>query len=412
MNNILYINTVDYPNNAVAKIINNLRNGLKNTEWDSVFAVGRHSNSGTSDIRIGNILDMYSHTILSRLFDSEGRHSINATNNFIKDLERRNIDLIHIHNLHGHYINYPILFEWIIKNNIPTIITLHDCWLITGHCATYYHNSCCPPQHCLNCSKHNDEYPNSWLPDCITRNRYKNIILKQKIFSYNNLHFVAVSEWLKNQVLKTGLTNNISVIPNGVDTTIFNPPEHKIKSDIFKILFITNNWESWKKLDSVIEFSKILRDDESISIVGNVYGRRLPKRINYIKNISNQQEVKKLYWSHDLFISPSAAETFGMTTAEAMACGLPVIVNNSAGLPELVTEYSGLITDTSKPRQLREAVDYIRTNYKSFSPYKHFTSRYSADIMCQNYINLYNQIKNYEKHLAVRNKSITFAHEK
>ena len=75
MNNILYINTVDYPNNAVAKIINNLRNGLKNTEWDSVFAVGRHSNSGTSDIRIGNILDMYSHTILSRLFDSEGRHS-------------------------------------------------------------------------------------------------------------------------------------------------------------------------------------------------------------------------------------------------------------------------------------------------------------------------------------------------
>ena len=147
----------------------------------------------------------------------------------------------------------------------------------------------------------------------------------------------------------------------------------------------------------MLNFAKTLHNDETITLVGNVYGKQLPHNITHIKNISNQEELVNLYRSHDLFISPSEAETFGMTTAEAMACSLPAIVNNSAGLPELVTEYSGLITDTSNPRQLREAVDCIRTNYKSFSPYKHFTSRYSADIMCQNYINLYNQIKNSEK---------------
>lgn len=394
MSNILYINTVDYPSNAIAKVIDNLRAGLKDTNRNSIFAVGRHGDGGSADIAIGNSFDMVSHTIFSRLFDSEGRHSINATKRFINCVEKQNIELIHIHNLHGHYINYPILFEWIKNNNIPTIITLHDCWLLTGHCATYHHNGCSVPLQCKNCTKHNNEYPNSWISNRITKNRYKNIILKKEsIFSLDNVHFVTVSEWLKNEVLKSGLTERISVIPNGVDTTLFNPTNIKKSNDKFKILFITNNWESWKRLDSVLNFAKTLHNDETITLVGNVYGKQLPHNITHIKNISNQEELVNLYRSHDLFISPSEAETFGMTTAEAMACSLPAIVNNSAGLPELISEKSGITTDTSVPSTLRTAVNYVRTNYKQFSPSEHVNTHFSAKIMCEKYINLYNHMK-------------------
>ena len=402
MSNILYINTVDYPSNAIAKVIDNLRAGLKDTNRNSIFAVGRHAEGGSADISIGNSCDMFSHTIFSRLFDSEGRHSINATKRFINCVEKQNIELIHIHNLHGHYINYPLLFEWIKNNNIPTIITLHDCWLLTGHCATYHHNGCSVPSQCEICTKHNDEYPNSWLPVSITKNRYKNIILKKEnIFSLDNVHFVTVSEWLKNEVLKSGLTERISVIPNGVDTTLFNPTNIKKSNDKFKILFITNNWESWKRLDTVLNFAKTLHNDETITLVGNVYGKKLPNNILHIKNISNQEELVNLYRSHDLFISPSDAETFGMTTAEAMACGLPVIVNNSAGLPELISEKSGITTDTSVPSSLRAAVDFIKINYNQFSPTEHINSHFSAEIMCKRYVNLYNCLKKNIKNLAV-----------
>ena len=394
MSNILYINTVDYPSNAIAKVIDNLRAGLKDTNLNSIFAVGRHAEGGSADIAIGNSFDMFSHTIFSRLFDSEGRHSINATKRFINCVEKQNIELIHIHNLHGHYINYPILFEWIKNNNIPTIITLHDCWLLTGHCATYHHNGCSVPLQCKICTKHNNEYPNSWISNRITKNRYKNIILKKEsIFSLDNIHFVTVSEWLKNEVLKSGLTERISVIPNGVDTTLFNPTNIKKSNDKFKILFITNNWESWKRLDSVLNFAKTLHNDETITLVGNVYGKQLPHNITHIKNISNQEELVNLYREHDLFISPSEAETYGMTTAEAMACGLPAIVNNSAGLPELISEKSGITTDTSVPSTLRAAVNYVRTNYKQFSPNEHINTHFSAEIMCEKYINLYNHMK-------------------
>ena len=123
--------------------------------------------------------------------------------------------------------------------------------------------------------------------------------------------------------------------------------------------------------------------------------------ILHIKNISNQEELVNLYRSHDLFISPSDAETFGMTTAEAMACGLPVIVNNSAGLPELISEKSGITTDTSVPSSLRAAVDFIKINYNQFTPTEHINSHFSAEIMCKRYVNLYNCLKKNIKNLAV-----------
>lgn len=391
MSKILFINTTDARDNAVSSIIYNLKNELTKYGIISKFAAGRHSQTGGADYIIDTKIEVYTHTLLSRLFDTEGRHSIQATLRLIKYITDNKFDILHIHNLHGHYINYPTLFEWINRNKIPTIITLHDCWTLTGHCATFFHNKCTPPEQCSVCTKANIEYPFSYSFANIFKSRKKNLDLKKAyLFNNKNISFVAVSNWLKNQVISTGLTNNIITIYNGVDTTIFSPNRKENKK--FRILFITHNWEAWKSPESVINFAKYLRNDEEITIAGNIYGHKMPSNITHIENINTPSDVAKLYNSHDLFISPSIAETFGMTTVEAMACGLPVIVNNSAALPELLSDDSGIITDTSSPENIRRAIDIIRQNYDSYNPRKHVLEHFTSSVMAENYAKLYQRI--------------------
>lgn len=391
MSKILFINTTDARDNAVSSIIHNLQSSILNLGIDSKFATGRHSFGGYADYIIDSKIEFLTHTFLSRLLDTEGCHSIFATRRLIKYITDNRFDLLHIHNLHGHYINYPILLEWINNHNIPTVITLHDCWTLTGHCATYFHNKCEPPSQCSECIIANNEYPFSFRFANIFKSRKRNICLKKRfLFENKNITFVSVSNWLKSQVINTGLVENITTIYNGIETHVFSA--EKLEHNKFRILFITHNWESWKALESVLQFAKYLRDDEELTLVGNIYGKKLPNTINHINNINNPAEVAKLYNSHDIFISPSIAETFGMTTVEAMSCGLPVIVNNSAALPELISETSGIATDTSHPANIRNAVDFIRQNYNSYNPRENVLKHFTSAIMADNYANLYQKI--------------------
>ena len=389
MKKVLFISTVDFTDNAVTRVITGLRNGIGKYGWDSIFAVGRHCKTGSADIVIGNSIDSYVHALGSRLFDTEGRHSEGSTKDFISSISRLDIDLIHIHNLHGHYFHYPTLFKWVRCSKTPIIITLHDTWLLTGHCTTYYHQGCNVPYDCQTCKKSYNEYPWSWRISQIFGQRKENLRLKRElIFENENIQFVTVSDWLRNEVIKTGLTDNVITIHNGIDCEIFHPKK-KLCGEGFKILFITHNWESWKCLESVIEFSKHLHIDETITLVGNIYGKKLPDNIRHIENISDINALLTLYNEHDLLISPSLAETFGMTVLEAMSCGLPVIVNNSAALPEIVSNSAGLITDTSNMLMLRNAVDTVRADYSKYTPSEYAKSSFSDSIMCKKYAELY-----------------------
>lgn len=66
--------------------------------------------------------------------DSEGLGSICATKKLLKDIDRIQPDVIHLHNIHDHYLNYPALFRYLVQNNIPVVWTQHDLWATTGHC--------------------------------------------------------------------------------------------------------------------------------------------------------------------------------------------------------------------------------------------------------------------------------------
>ena len=171
--------------------------------FDSIIAYsGRGNDSASKLIPIGNSLDTWIHGMKTRLLDKHGLSSKQATINFIDKLKKIKPDLIHLHNIHGYYLNYPLLFNFLKEWGGPVVWTLHDCWAFTGHCAFYTYSQCTKWQNqCFKCPNKSC-YPASLLMD----RSYKNFINKKDSFlGLKNLTLVSVSKWLEQEVSKSFL---------------------------------------------------------------------------------------------------------------------------------------------------------------------------------------------------------------
>ena len=132
------------------------------------------------------------HALWAFLLDKQGLYSARATKRLIKKIDEYQPDVIHLHNVHGYYINYVVLFKYLIKQEIPVVWTMHDCWSFTGHC-TYFDM--------VNCEKWKtqcEQCPNlAGYPKAIKDRSHKNYQKKKELFtSLKNLTMVPVSEWL------------------------------------------------------------------------------------------------------------------------------------------------------------------------------------------------------------------------
>ncbi len=385
---VLQINTVVDQNNAVAKVVNGIHRRLSEAGIDSIVAYGRGNSDMDNGVRIGSCTDVIFHTLGSRLTDSEGLYSAKSTRRFLDRIDEMKIDVVHLHNIHGHYLNYPELFKWIKRRGLPVVWTLHDCWTMTGHCASFSHLDCSPGVDCKAC-RHLAEYPVSLI------SRGENN-LKQKHDAFSNLGsltVVSVSSWLKQQAEKFFPSEaNHVVIENGVETNLFRPLEMPEREN-FVILAATNNWEPSKGLDSINKISQILRADETLRVVGNLMSQKLSGNIETAGRIADVGEMVAEYNRADLFVSPATSETFGMTAVEAMSCGLPVMVNNRTALPALVDQYSGHVVDFNDMDEVRKTIDIVRENRDFYKPRQSVLARFDIDIMARRYIDLYLSVR-------------------
>ena len=95
--------------------------------WDSYIAYGRYANpSRSKTIKVGSKISQFMHLITSRVFDNHGLASRIATKALVKQIKKLSPDIIHLHNIHGYYLNYKILFEYLNTTQIPVVWTLHD----------------------------------------------------------------------------------------------------------------------------------------------------------------------------------------------------------------------------------------------------------------------------------------------
>ena len=402
MKTLLQINTV-VNSGSTGRIAEEIGQTAINNGWNSTIAYGRNERPSQSKlIRIGTDWDIKLHGLQTRLLDRHGLGSVNATEKLIEQIKEIQPSIIHLHNLHGYYLNIEIFFNYLANANISVVWTLHDCWAMTGHCAYFDYIGCQKwKTSCFNCPQ-KKSYPTSFFVD----RSIKNYQLKKKLFSsVRNLHIVTVSNWLREITSQSYLAQYpIQVINNGIDIQTFSPQnnleEIRTKYGIgnrFMLVGVATAWSERKGLNDFIELSRILDTENAVVLVGlsETQLKFLPKSIIGIPRTENTTELAQLYSAADIVLNLSAEETFGLTTVEGFACGTPGIVYNCTASPELITSETGIVVEKGNDQELLKAIETIKANGKvSYSKAcrERAEKLYNKDDRYMDYLKLYETI--------------------
>ena len=304
-------------------------------------------------VRIGTPLGVKLHAAFCRIFDNHGLASYLDTKKFIKWLDGYKPDMLWLHNIHGYYINYKLLFNWIkAQPNLEVKWTLHDCWAFTGHCSYFSEVKCYKWEtQCKACpQKHN--YPTSILCD----NSRGNFKAKKSAFcGVKNMTIYTPSLWLKNLVERSFLKEYpIEVLYNKVDKNIFKPRESDFRKkhnleDKKIVLGAASVWEERKGLSTFYYLAKELDSSYKVVLVGLTPQQiaALPENILGLPRTNSMEELAEIYSAADVFVNPSKEETFGLTSVEALYCGTKAIVYKDTACEEIAQKYGGIVVEQS-----------------------------------------------------------------
>lgn len=329
--------------------------------WESYIAYGRPSNpSESTTIQIGSYNGVKIHYLLSNLTGRHGLYSTRATKLLVDKIKEIKPDVIHLQNIHGYYINYKVLFEYLNSTDIPVVWTLHDCWSFTGHCSHFVSANCDRwKTGCHNCPL-KKSYPRSLFFDW-SKEHYA---LKKRLFSNNeNLYLVPVSKWLESLVRQSFFRDkDIRVIHNGIDISRFRPYKH----DFFyktKIIGVAGVWSKSKGLDDFIRLRKLLTEEQfEIKLVGlnQKQLELLPLGIIGVLRTDTVEDLAKCYSEADVFVNLTYVDTFPTVNIESLACGTPVVTYRTGGSPEIIDEKTGIVVEQGNVSAVVKAIERLR----------------------------------------------------
>ena len=365
---VAFINSV-CGTGSTGKIVTGLLRSVRSTGGDGriFFGVGEAHDVASGDaVRYTSSADYYVHNAFSRLTDHAGCYSSGATRRMIAAIEDYDPDLIHLHNLHGYYLNTDLLFAYLKDCGRKVVWTLHDCWAFTGHC-THFTSAACEQwktgcEHCVQLRR----YPKCLLWGDVRRNFARK---KAAFTALPYLTLVTPSEWLADTVRQSFLGKyEVLPIPNGVDTKLFRPTKGNIRSQLGLrdgdklALGVASVWNARKGLSDLAALARLLPEDWRLLIIGVREDQKasLPESVLTLGRIISQTELAQFYSAADVFVNPSYEETMGLTTAEALACGTPAVVYDQTAVPEVVDETSGIVVPAGDVKALCHAVTTCR----------------------------------------------------
>ena len=257
-------------------------------------------------------------------------------------------DIVHLHNLHTNY--FDLRYLPILSNKIPTVCTLHDCWMFTGHCA-YYLDCDGWQKGCPTCP-----YLQSYPPIRRDRTAY-NLKRKKEIYQKSKLSIVTPSKWLMRSAEQSILAPAIqqkAVIYNGVDQNIFHPMDQaEIRQELglpaegFILLFIANNvnvnvYKDYETIENAIACLAEQNLQQEITFISIGYAKNFMKIGNItIRSLPFEMDAHKIaryYAAADLYLHAAKAENCPLVILEALSCGTPVIATAVGGIPELIED--------------------------------------------------------------------------
>lgn len=350
---------------------------------------------------MGNRLDHKIHALRSRILGKQGSGSLLATLNLLKWIDKICPDIIHLHNLHSNYINVPLLFHYIQKRGIETVITLHDCWFFTGKCCHFLYDGCnLWKSGCGNCPRKRKEIPSYFFDRSSEDFREKRKLIGENPY----VHVVGCSQWLTACARESLLAERVEkTICNGIDLDIFKPYQTDVYENLHKcgafiILGMANKWLSEDGRETYNHVVKKLGPRMKLFLIGCT-----PKQIAENSNahvfmsgfIKNRIELAKCFSSADVFVNVTKADSFPTVNIESIACGTPVITYDSGGSAEIVDRQTGEVVPYGNYEQLLQSIKRIQENGKQSYSRK---CRQRAELLYNKnktfleYVKLYSQI--------------------
>ena len=311
-------------------------------------------------------------------------------------------DIIHLHNLHGHYFNPFALVA--ISNLKPVVWTLHDMQSITGHCA---HSFDCDrfKTGCGNC-------PYLKVEPAISTDTSAALWKDKKlIYENSNLQIVVPSNWLADKVSQSILRDKpLEVIHNGIDTEIFKPLDKQavrkklnIPADAVVLAFSANGGVNnpWRDSQCLADTMKYLTEKKLpvvfLNIGSDSNAFNMPNTIN-IGNVKDNKVMAALYSAADILLFPSLADNCPLAVMEAMACNCPVVAYRTGGIPEIVEHNkNGIIVDYKDRDAFIKIVEFLcgnsrAVNMLSSAARERILNNFSKDVMLDKYGRLYENL--------------------
>ncbi len=401
---VLQINAV-YGQGSTGVIVKDIDEALQENGYKSFVAYANCNTIPNNGFKIGNKIDHKVHGMLTRTLGKQAYSSVLSTNKLLRYIDIINPDVIHLHNLHSNYINLNMLLKYIIKNDIKTVITLHDCWFFTGKCFHYIADQCTKWQtECNTCPRLKKDVP-SWFFDQTSKvfndkKRYFELI--------SDLVVVGVSNWISNEAKKSFFKDKeIATIHNGVDTVIFKPMESNFRKknnieDKFVILGMANKWLLPNNNPSLKYISNNLGENYVLVLVGcsEAEKHNLPANVIGLGYVNNKEELARIYSMADVFVNTTWEDSFPTVNIESISCGTPVITFDSCGSPEAIDKDTGLIVPQGNYKQLWKAIMEIKQKGKHYYQQRcveYGREKYNKNDRYTDYILLYEEICNRDR---------------
>ena len=402
---IIQINTV-IGTGSVGKIAASLYEISEKNGVEAFAAYGRgHAPENMKAVKIGTPLDMYAHVCRNFFRGESGFGSVEKTRSFLRKLEQIKPDVIHLHNIHGFYLQIELLFQYIKEKKIPVVWTFHDCWPFTGHCAYFDYAKCDKwKTGCNKCEQHRTAYPYALFKDN-SKNAYER---KRSAFTgVENLTIVTPSKWLARLVHESFLREyTVQVIPNGVDQTVFraetSEKNEQTEQTRKMLLGVANIWEARKGLSYFEELARMLPENYHITLVG--LNRKqiasiqkdnmLKEKITAIARTENQTELAALYRKADIYVNTTLEDNFPTTNLEALSCGTPVITFATGGSPEAMEGDAqiGITVPKGDVQAMAQAIQKMANQKKPVEACIARAAAYDKEKCFYQYIELYRRV--------------------
>lgn len=334
---------------------------------------------------------------LTRFLGLDSIWSWNNTRKIIRNIKRENPDVVHLHNLHGFYINYRQLFRFIKKNDIRVVWSLHDCWSFTGHCPHFDFVGCERwKTGCHHCPLYKKTYLKSWFFD---RSKKGYEIKKRAFCGVKNLVIVTPSKWLEGLVKQSFLKEYpVKVINSGINTENFDIVSNNsfkgiLPKDKKIVLAVASTWDQMKGLSDVVEISRRLNDDYVVVMVGvsEAIKKELSnEKIVAITRTENQRQLAELYSAAHVFINTTYEDNYPTVNIEALCCGCPIITYATGGSVESVSDEAGIVVSKGNIDEMMSAIYSLKgKRYNREKISENAKSLFSKEEMVRKYIDVY-----------------------